>query len=168
MSNNQILNIFSSFMQCSYESVGPSVTYGSGVYKKRLLVSIWPIQGSQNAEETLSIMRVRKLALKKREKLKMKNKSSKCVNMFANFKHNILELIYPDITRFYNFFLLNTNTAFISKFYLFDSKGRKILKSSAKTKCKFGSLDSETLYIPLQLNVITDRCYKNFCSLING
>ncbi len=34
MSNSQILNIFSSFMQCTYESVGPSVTYGSGVYKK--------------------------------------------------------------------------------------------------------------------------------------
>ncbi len=106
---------------------------------------------------------------------KGKTPSSKCVNMFANFKHNILELIYPDITHFYKKIILNTNTAFISKFYIFDSKGRTILKSSTKTKCKFGSLDSETHYthtgtlaIPLQLNVITDHCYKTFCSLING
>lgn len=66
---------------------------------------------------------------------KGKTPSSKCVNMFENvFKHKTLELIYPDIT--HKKLILNTNTAFISKFYLFDSKGRTILKWSTKTKCK--------------------------------
>lgn len=137
---------------------------------QRLLASIWPIQGIQSAEETLSIMRVRKFALKKREKLHRQN-----ARICLQILNKILELIYPDITHFYKTLILNTNTAFISTFYLFDSKGRTILKSSTKTKCKFGSLDSETHYthtgtlaIPLQLNVITDHCYKTICSLING
>lgn len=40
---------------------------------------------------------------------------------YANFKHKILEHIYPDITYFYKKLILNTNTTFMSKFYLFDS-----------------------------------------------
>ncbi len=62
-------------------------------------------------------MRVRQFAFEE----KGKTPSSKCKNMFANFKHKILELIYPDITHFYKKLILNTNTAFMSKFYLFDS-----------------------------------------------